>query len=136
MRRALSPPAHPFFFACVVMLSFLMSPTAVAAEPSPPPLEPSRPVRSWEFLPVVGMLAGLFGNESGEMEAWVYPLKIFRGFRLTFHVDGRAVPAEALARTLIVHPESATVVYARDNFSVRGTFFLPAHEPRAVILLD
>ena len=82
------------------------------------------------------MRAGLFGNESGEMEAWVYPLKIFRGFHLTFHVDGRALPAESLARTLIVHPESATLVYAGDNFSVRETFFVPVHEPGAVILLD
>src|SRR5260370_1206896 len=107
-----------------------------AAEQSPKSLELSRPVRSWEFLPVVGMRAGLFGNESGEMEAWVYPLKIFRGFHLTFHVDGRALPAESLVRTLIVHPESATLVYAGDNFSVRETFFVPVKAPGAVILLD
>jgi glycogen debranching enzyme len=93
-------------------------------------------VRSWEFLPVVGMRAGLFGNETGQMEAWVYPLKVFRNFHLTFHVDGRALPAESLARTLIVRPESATLVYAGDNFSVRETLFVPVHEPGAVILLD
>ena len=62
------------------------------------------------------MRAGLLGNESGQMEAWVYPLKVFRSFHLTFHVDGRALPAESLARTLIVHPESATLVYTGDNF--------------------
>src|ERR1700741_3139271 len=90
-----------------------------AAQQSSSALELSRPVRTWEFLPVVGMRAGLLGNESGQMEAWVYPLKIFRNFHLTIHVDGRALPAETLARTLIVHPESATLVYAGDNFSVR-----------------
>ena len=99
-------------------------------------MELSRPVRSWEFLPVVGMRAGLFGNESGQMEAWVYPLKIFRNFHLTFHVEGRALPAESLVRTLIVHPESATLVYAGDNFSVRETLFVPVHEPGAVIVLE
>jgi glycogen debranching enzyme len=82
------------------------------------------------------MQAALFGNESGQMEGWVYPLKIFRNFHLTFHVEGRAVPAESLVRTLIVHPESATLVYAGDNFSVRETFFVPVHERGAVILLD
>ena len=136
MTSSVSPPVLLRSFAGVVLLCFLISTLAVAAEQSPPSLELSRPVRSWEFLPVVGMRAGLFGNESGEMEAWVYPLKIFRGFHLTFHVDGRALPAESLARTLIVHPESATLVYAGDNFSVRETFFVPVHEPGAVILLD
>src|SRR4030081_1380609 len=137
MRSPFFPPARLVSFACVVLLcSLFLSTPAIAAAQSPPSLELSRPVRSWEFLPVVGTRAGLFGNESGEMEAWVYPLKIFRNFHLTFHVDGRAVPAESLARTLIVHPESATLVYAGDNFSVRETFFVPVREPGAVILLD
>src|SRR4029077_1628425 len=39
-------------------------------------LELSRPVRPWEFLCAVGTRAGLFGNEAGRMEAWVYPLKL------------------------------------------------------------
>jgi glycogen debranching enzyme len=137
MRSSLSPPARLLAFACTVLPCFLfVSTPAVVAEQAPPSLELSRPVRSWEFLPVVGARAGLLGNESGEMEAWIYPLKIFRSFHLTFHVDGRAVPAESLARTLIVHPESATLVYAGDNFSARETFFVPVHEPGAMILLD
>ncbi len=70
------------------------------------------------------------------MEAWVYPLKIFRDFHLNFHVDGRTLPAESLARTLITRPESSTIVYTGDKFSVRETFFVPLREPGAVILLD
>ena len=123
--------------ACTVLLCIpLLSSIAATAEQPPPSLELSRPVRSWEFLPIVGMRAGLLGNESGQMEGWVYPLKIFRSFHLTFHMDGRALPAESLSRTLIVRPESATLVYAGDNFSVRETLFVPVHEPGAVILLD
>jgi len=93
-------------------------------------------VRTWEFLPVVGTRAGLFGNESGRIEAWVYPLKIFRDFHLTFHVSNRAIPAESLARTLTVRPESATLLYAGDSFRVTETLFVPVHEPGAVIVLD
>jgi glycogen debranching enzyme len=107
-----------------------------SAQSVTPALELSRPVRTWEFLPVVGQRAALLGNERGEMEAWVYPLKLFRNFHLTFHVDGHAVPAEDLVRTLVVHPESATLVYAGDDFSVRETFFVPVKEPGAVILFD
>jgi hypothetical protein len=99
-------------------------------------LELSRAVRPWEFLPVTGMRAGLLGDESGRMEAWVYPLKILREFHLKFHTEGRTIPGEALARTITVRPESSTILYAGDTFKVRETFFVPVHEQGAVILLD
>jgi glycogen debranching enzyme len=99
-------------------------------------LELTRTVRTWEFLPVVGTRAGLFGDEAGRFEAWVYPLKIFRDFRLTFHVGDRALPAESLARTLTVRPESASILYAGDSFRVRETLCVPVNESGAVILLD
>ena len=99
-------------------------------------LELIRAVRPWEFLSAVGTRAGLLGNEAGRMEAWVYPLKILRDFHLRFHVDGRTLPAESLARTLITRPESSTIIYTGDTFSVRETFFVPVHEAGAVILLD
>jgi glycogen debranching enzyme len=99
-------------------------------------LELTRTIRNWEFLPVVGTRAGLFGNETGRLEAWVYPLKIFREFHLTFHVGDRALPAESLARTLTVRPESASILYVGDSFRVRETLCVPVNEPGAVILLD
>ena len=82
------------------------------------------------------MRAGLLGNESGRMEAWVYPLKIFREFHLKFHTEGRVLAAESLARTVTVRPESATILYAGDTFTVRETFFVPVREQGAVIVLD
>lgn len=103
---------------------------------APAPLELSRTVRPWEFLPITGTRAALFGHESGVMEAWVYPLKIFREFRLNFLTEGRVLPAEALARTLTVRPESATILYAGDTFTVRETFFVPVDAQGAVILLS
>ncbi len=105
-------------------------------ERAPEQLELSRTVRPWEFLPVTGTRAGLLGNETGRMEAWVYPLKIFREFHLKFLTEGRVLPAEALARTVTVRPESATILYAGDTFTVRETFFVPVREQGAVILLD
>lgn len=99
-------------------------------------LELSRTVRPWEFLPVTGTRAGLLGNETGQMEGWVYPLKIFREFHLNFLTGGRVVAAESLARTLTVRPESATILYAGDTFTVRETLFVPVKEQGAVILLD
>jgi len=99
-------------------------------------LEISRPARPWEFLAAVGKKASLLGDESGAVEAWVYPLKILRDLRLTFLTEGRAVPAESLVRTVIAHPESTTLVYSSDTFSIRETFFAPVDQPGAVIELQ
>src|SRR6266478_732282 len=105
--------------------------------PEPAPrLELSRAVRPWEFLPITGTRAALLGNESGRMEAWVYPLKIFRDFHLRFHTEGRVLMAEALARTVTVRPESATILYAGDTFTVRETFFVPVREQGALIIFN
>lgn len=111
--------------------------TAVSSsQQSSPSLELTRTVRTWEFLPVVGTKAGLFGNENGRFEAWVYPLKLFRDFHLIFHVGDQALPAESLARTLTVRPESATIVYVGDSFRVRETLCTPVDERGGVIVLD
>jgi glycogen debranching enzyme len=126
-------------FSSVALLFATESPAPVRAqtptESSPAP-ELSRPVRPWEFLPIVGTRAALFGNEAGQMEAWVYPLKFLRDFRLHFLTEGREVPAESLARTVIVRPESSTIIYSGDTFTVRETFVVPVKEPGAIVLLD
>jgi glycogen debranching enzyme len=121
--------------SCLLGIFMLSAALSVAQQSTQPP-ELSRTIRTWEFLPVVGTRAGLFGDETGRFEAWVYPLKIFRDFHLTFYVGDRALPAESLARTLTVHPESASILYAGDSFRVRETLCVPVSEAGAVILLD
>jgi glycogen debranching enzyme len=121
----------------VVLLALvLISTLPVEAEERSRSLELSRPVRAFEFLPIVGQRAGLFGHETGNFEAWVYPLKILRKFHLNFLTEGRVLPAETLARTLVVRPESATIVYAGDTFSVRETMFVPVEESGAVVTVE
>jgi glycogen debranching enzyme len=135
--RAWQSPSVVFLSRSVFLIAFVLSclVSSVAQQPVQT-LELTRTVRSWEFLPVVGSRAGLFGNETGRFEAWVYPLKIFRDFRLTFHVGNRALPAESLARTLTVRPESASILYVGDSFRVRETLCVPADEAGAVVSLE
>ena len=136
-RRPRTYPVKSCLFRGVcVLVAFAFSNTPGKAQQPASPLELTRPVRSWEFLPVVGERAGLFGDETGRFEAWVYPLKIFREFHLTFHVGDRALPAESLARTLTVRPESASILYAGDSFRVRETLCVPLRESGAIIQLD
>jgi glycogen debranching enzyme len=115
---------------------FCLISASLAAQRAANSLELSRTVRSWEFLPVVGQHAALLGDETGRFEAWVYPLKLFRDLHLTFHVEDRALPAESLARTLTVQPESASILYVGDSFRVRETLCVPVNESGAVILLE
>ena len=99
-------------------------------------MELTRPVRPWEFVSAVGTRAGIFGNEAGRVEAWVYPLKIFRDFHVRFHTQGRVLAADSLARTVTVKPEATTILYSGDTFSVRETFFVPVNEPGAIVLFE
>jgi glycogen debranching enzyme len=119
-----------------ILLVSLVSLGFAATPPTAESLELSRPVRPREFLPVVGQRAAVFGNEGGHLEAWVYPLKLFREFHLEFQVGGEIIPAESLARSVIVRPESATIRYASDTFQVKETLFVPVAEQGAVIILD
>jgi glycogen debranching enzyme len=93
-------------------------------------------VRPWEFLSAVGSEAGLFGNESGNIEAWVYPLKILRDFHLRFHTDARIIDSASLARTITARPEAITILYTGDTYNVRETFFVPVNERGAIIKLE
>jgi len=122
-------------FTRAVILAVLFVLAAFAQDTSSK-LQLTRAIRPWEFVSAVGTRAGLLGNEAGNLEAWVYPLKIFRNLHLVFHVEGRALPAESLARTITARPESCTIVYAGDGFTVRETLFVPINEPAAVILFE
>src|SRR6266568_7346842 len=136
MQPSSRPSQHRLrcYFISVMLLVLFLSPAL--AEQQPHALKLSRPVRSWEFLPVVGERAGLFGNEAGQFEAWVYPLKILRDFHLTFLVGGRALPGDTLARTITVRPESSTILYSSDTFSVSETLFVPVHGSGAIAVID
>jgi glycogen debranching enzyme len=139
-------PRSTLFLSILFLICTFFSPAASHAQQSPttspkqdaspPALELSRAIRPWEFLSAVGTQAGLFGNESGNIEAWVYPLKILRDFHLRIHTDSRILDASTLARTITAHPESVTVLYTGDTFNIRETFFVPVNEPGALITLQ
>ena len=110
--------------------------TLAAQERAQPKLQLSRPVRESEFLCAVGQKSAVFGNESGTVEAWVYPLKLLRDFSLIFHLDDHDIPASTLARTIIARPESTSLVYVGDTFRVIETFVAPVHDPGVIIRLE
>jgi len=122
---------------CVALAIACFAPRIVTAVPQPQQkLELSRAAHPSEFLCAVGQRSAVFGNETGTVEAWAYPLKLLRDFSLIFHVDDHDIPAAALARTIVVRPESTALVYVGDTFRVTETFVAPVHEPGVIIRLD
>jgi glycogen debranching enzyme len=104
--------------------------------PRPPAVELSRAVRTQEFLCTVGQKSAVFGDESGTVETWVYPLKLFRDFALVFHLSGYEIPAATLARTVVVRPESTSLIYVGDTFRVTEKFIAPVHEAGVIIRIE
>jgi len=102
------------------------------------PLELSGPVNPWRFINAVGEKAGLWGYESGRLEGWVYPLKIFHDFHLTFQLEGlpRTYEGDQIVRSVRVYPHAVQLQYAAEQFSVEETLFVPRRDAGFVILLD
>ena len=98
--------------------------------------ELSRPARPWEFLDAVGKHSGLLGNESGRFEAWVYPIKIFRDFDVTFVLGDRRIPGSSLVRRLVMRPEGPTLTFASDSFTVNESWLAPPDENGAIVRFE
>ena len=126
----------PNFLIYAVFLFLNFASVFAQTPPGSARLELVRPAHSWEFLDAVGMRAGLLGWQDGNLEAWIYPLKLFRDFHLVFKANGRDYPAESLARSVTARPESVTITYSGDNFTVNETWFVPFDVPGAVLQLD
>jgi glycogen debranching enzyme len=117
--------------SCRILASLTFVTAIFAAD-----LEISRPVRSWEFLDALGPKAGILGREDGVLEAYVYPLKVFKDLHLVFRIDGRTIPGESIARRIVSRPGSYTIVYSGDEYEVRETLAASSDQPGAVIRLQ
>ncbi|UCF21114.1 MAG: amylo-alpha-1,6-glucosidase, partial [Gemmatimonadota bacterium] len=126
------------------LVTLLTSPANLPAQRIPrfeiatSPIQLEGTVRPGVYLGGVGREAGFFGFETGDFEAWVWPVKLFHDFRLAFKIPdySEPIPAERLAARVMVRPEMMTVVYSHATFTVRQHFLVPLHEPGMIVLLD
>ncbi len=103
-----------------------------------PPLAIERAVRPSDYFDVLGLRAGILGNQNGNLQVWVYPLKIAHDIRLSFQLEGETNPVsgEELATTLTTFPSHSSLIYSHEKWRVKEIFFVPREEPGALILLD
>src|SRR5215469_17447731 len=102
MRKALASRCSLVGVLLLALVSFPVAGPQKSDTQRSEDLELKRPVRLWEFVDATGSKAALLGSEGGRLEAWIYPVKLFRDFNLRFHVNDHVLPAEDMARELIV----------------------------------
>ena len=84
------------------------------------PIQLEGPSRLGVYLGGVGREAAFFGYETGEFEAWGWPVKLFHDFELGFKIPDYSEPISArnVAKRVIVRPEAMTVIYSHAAFTV------------------
>jgi len=90
------------------------------------------------FFDKAGRRFAILGLESGMLEAWAYPLKLFRNFEFSFLLKNstRPILAKDIVRFIEVTPAATTLTYTYQSFTVKATYVTAIEDPGAVILLD
>ncbi len=101
-------------------------------------------------LTITGARGAILGEQSGVMELWQLPVKVFSGLRLKAQIDGYTVPLELNpgAATVEVRPGHTVLTYSFAGITVRQHMLVsPAqegdvnqeaarHDPGALIYFD
>ena len=102
------------------------------------PAAETKPAQPSKFIEAVGRRAALLGREDGTFEAWLFPIKAVRDFRLSVYLDGALdpTPLADIAEQVIVSPGASTIVFSHAAFTIRETWVASIEEPLAAVLLD
>ena len=99
---------------------------------------PSKPMQPSHFAESVGRRAALLGHEDGTFEAWIYPVKVLRDFRLSVYFDGalEPVPLADLAERIAAGPGKVTITHSHAAFTIRQTWVAAYDQPAAIVMLE
>ncbi len=98
----------------------------------------ARSARPFTPFDKVGRRFALIGSESGTFEAWAWPLKILRGFDLSFLLGTSTTPVRGqdIVRSVSVDPAVTTLTFTFQSFTVKAHYVAAVDDPGAVILLE
>jgi hypothetical protein len=70
---------------------------------------------------VIGERGAVLGSQAGEFEAWLFPVKILAGFRISAELEGYPVPIDinAQASSIQVSPSETVITYSHATCTVR-----------------
>ncbi|HZD77458.1 MAG TPA: hypothetical protein VE218_10660 [Acidobacteriaceae bacterium] len=82
-------------------------------------VEPEKP------FTVAGECGAFVGQQDGQFEAWLFPVKILSHMRIEARMEGYDVPIDVTrhAAEIDVEPDHTTITYSHVAFTLRATFF-------------
>jgi len=141
MRRA-AISATVFVLLCVSTAAYGQAAAPAGSVPrfkiEPTDINLTRAAQPFTPFDKAGRKFAVLGFESGNFEAWAYPLKILRNFEFSFLVGTSTVPVLGgdIVRFVSVDPAVTTLVFTYQSFTVRAHYVTAIRDPGAVILLE
>lgn len=76
-------------------------------------------------LTLVGPRGAFLGQQSGNLEAWIFPVKLFSNFHISARLQNYPVDIDVteLASTVDVEPDHTTITYSHAAFTVHEILF-------------
>ena len=98
----------------------------------------SQPAQPSHYAEAVGRRAALLGHQDGTFEAWIYPVKVLRDFRISVYFDQslEPLPLAGIAERITSSPGSVTITHSHAGFTIRQTWVAGLDQPAAIVLLD
>jgi hypothetical protein len=77
-------------------------------------------------------------SKNGQLEGWIYPLKIFHEFELDFQLEGspRIYSGREILSAARILPQMVQLQYSAEMFTVNEILFAPRSTPGFAVLLD
>lgn len=119
----------------VALVLLLVLPSVAGAQVLPVESGYARPAK---YLESVGRRAALLGRQDGTFEAWVYPIKLVRDFRIWAYIDNALEPAplDSLAETFESRAGRASITHVHPAFTITQHWVAAPDRPAASILFD
>jgi len=91
------------------------------------PIAITRPVEAGKPFTVAGERGGIFGDQNGTFEAWLYPVKVLSGFRIIAELADYPVPIDVTAHAAVIEvtPAMTTITYSHAAFTVKQRMLAP-----------
>ena len=118
-------------------LCFFASAVALGQSPALQPVKPfplrsdgsvlRQPVQTGAPFTVAGPQGVVVGQQQGEFESWILPVKLLSHLTVEAEVEGYPVPLDlnSMAREIEVRPDHTTITYAHIAVTVKQTMFAP-----------
>jgi len=86
-----------------------------------------QPVETSKPFTVAGARGIVVGQQDGQFEAWVLPVKLLSHFSIQANVEGYSVPIDVnqAASEIEVYPDHTTITYSHIAFTLRQIMFAP-----------